>query len=168
MANEWLQHLITIDTDPVVRVWTGQGSLTLDGADYAGGGKALAVSGAETRSGDPDKRLTITLSGIPTDIRSTFLQDVGPLPVTVEWVYSSDSGESWQKVPGVLFRGRLSTPVLSEGVFEIEIETERGDVDRGRPLTWSDEDQRRRFTDDHGLEYMRQLSREGTESAWPP
>ena len=56
MANNWLQHLITIDTDPVVRVWTGQGTLTLDGADYAGGGKRW-------RSAEPRRGPAIPTSG---------------------------------------------------------------------------------------------------------
>lgn len=189
MANgkPWLQHLITIETSPAVRLWTGQGALTLNSQRYEGGGKALAIGEAETRSGEPDRRMTITLSGIPTGVRRKFLQDVGPAPVTIEWIYSRDSGKSWTKIAGLSFRGRLSTPGLSDGVFQIEIETLRGDVDRGRPLRWSHEDQQRRYPrenytvknkdtgrletrqgPDLGMAYMKQLSRKGTESSWPP
>ena len=169
MAKPWLQHLIAIETSPVVvRLWTGQGALTIGGLRYEGGGQALEVGEAETRSGDPDRRMTITLSGIPAKIRRKFLQDVGPAAVTIEWVYSRDSGASWTKVAELSFRGRLSTPSLSDGVFRIEVETLRGDVDRGRPLRWSNEDQQRRFPGDKGLEDMRALSREGTETGWPP
>ena len=168
MANRWLQNLITIETDPVVRLWTGQGALTMNSQRYEGGGQALALGEAETRSGDPDQRMTITLSGIPADMRRKFLQDVGPAAVTIEWIYSNDSGKTWSKITDLSFRGRLSTPGLSEGAFQIEVETQRGDVDRGRPLRWSHEDQLRRFPSDKGLEHMRALAREGTETGWPP
>ncbi len=166
-GKRWVQHLITIETSPVVRLWTGYDRLSIGGHSYEGGGKALSISEAETTSGDPDRRMTLTLSGIPTDTRRKFLQDVGPLPAMIEWIYSNNSGASWQKIP-LSFRGRLSTPAFSDGTFQIEIETLRGDVDRGRPLRWSHEDQQRRFPEDKGLEHMRTLAQQGVETGWPP
>ena len=150
-----------------LRLWTGWGELTVAGKVYQGGGRALAVSEVETSSGDPDKRLQITLSAIPPDQRAQFLQDSGPLPVTVGWIYSQDRGASWQEA-SIKFRGRLSGPSMTEGTLTVELETQRGDVDRGRPLRWSHEDQQRRHPDDLGLEHMRALSQQGVESSWPP
>ena len=75
-----------------LRIWTGDGQLTVNGKNYRGGGSALGVSEYENTSGDPDRRLQIRLSGIPSDLRARFLQDVGPLPVLVEWVYSPNRG----------------------------------------------------------------------------
>ncbi len=163
----WLQYLITIETSPVVRLWTGQGDLTLSGNTYQGGGKALAVGELEISSGSPDRRMTITLSGIPQDLRTQFLEDVGAVKVKVEWIYSSDQGASWSLAP-VSFSGRLSTPALGDGSLTVELETLRGDVDRGQPRHWSDGDQRRRTADDLGMEYMAQLARKGVETGWPP
>ncbi len=168
MTQTWIQHLVTIESAPPLRLWTGQGGLRLDGKLYRGGGAALKVGAAETAAGDPDRRLTLTLSGIPKDLRSKFLQDAGPQKTTVEWVYSQDSGKSWRRIEDLSFRGRLSTPSLVEGALQVEIETLRGDVDRGRPLRWSHEDQQRRFPGDKGLEYMRALAQQGQEASWPP
>ena len=163
----WLQNLITINTNPVLLLWSGHGRLRLAGVNYEGGGQALSIGEAETVSGEPDRRMTIQLSGIPAAIRQQFLQDVGPAAVTVEWIYSENSGKDWVKIP-VAFRGRLSTPNLSEGVLTIEIETPRGDVDRGRPLRWSHEDQQRRFAGDKGMEHMSALAQGGVDTSWPP
>ena len=168
MAEPWIQHLITIETSPALRLWTGYGPLRIGETAYEGGGKALSIGEAETASGEPDKRLTITLSGIPRALRERFLQDVGPAPVTIEWIFSRDSGATWNKIENLSFQGRLSTPGLSDGVFQIEIETRRGDVDRGQPRRWSHEDQRRRFSEDLGLEHMRALAQQGVETGWPP
>ena len=133
MAETWIQNLITVEYETALRLWTGRGDLEFGGQTYRGGGAALRVSEVETASGEPDRRVTLTLSGIPRDLRREFLQDEGSLPVTVE------------------------------------IETQRGDVDRGRPLRWSHEDQQRRFPDDLGMEYMRKLAHDdGIETGWPP
>ena len=150
-----------------LRLWTGLGSITAGGNTYQGGGKALGVSEYENTTGDPDRRLQIRLSGIPADMRAQFLQDSGPLPVTVGWIYSQDRGGTWAEVP-IKFRGRLSSPSLVAGQLTVEVETQRGDVDQGIPLRWSHEDQQRRFPGDKGLEYMRALSQQGVESSWPP
>ena len=158
LSYRYLSHL---------RLWTGQDDLTLSGKTYRGGGAAQSVSEYENASGDPDKRMQISLSGIPTDLRSQFLKDAGPVPVTVEWISSQDLGSIWSKLP-IAFKGRMSTPSMSVGVLTAELETQRGDVDRGRPLRWSHEDQQRRFTGDLGLEYMRALSQQGADTSWPP
>ena len=130
MAN-WIQNLITVETDPVTRLWTGVGSLTIGGHGFTGGGAALSVSAMELTSGEPDRRMKIEISGIPNSLRGKFLQDVGPLPVLIEWVWSSDSGATWNKLCDIQFRGRLSSPSFANGVFSVELETYRGDVDRG-------------------------------------
>lgn len=168
MAETWIQNLITVEYETVLRLWTGEGDLEFGGQTWRGGGAALRVSEVETASGEPDRRVTLTLSGIPRDLRREFLQDEGPLPVTVGWIYSTDRGGTWTEIP-ISFRGRLSTPALSDGVLTVEIETQRGDVDRGRPLRWSHEDQQRRFPGDLGMEYMRKLAHDdGIETGWPP
>lgn len=38
----------------------------------------------ELTSGEPDRRITIEISGIPNSLRGKFLQDIGPLPVLIE------------------------------------------------------------------------------------
>ena len=167
MAN-WIQNLITVETDPVTRLWTGVGSLTIGGHGFTGGGAALSVSAMELTSGEPDRRMKIEISGIPNSLRGKFLQDIGPLPVLIEWVWSSDSGATWNKLRDIQFRGRLSSPSFANGVFSVELETYRGDVDRGAPRLWSHEVQQRRTAGDKGMEYMRLLSREGIETGWPP
>ena len=56
--------------NPVTRFWTGRGRLDYQGDLYEGGGRAVGVGEIELVSGNPDRRLTITLSSIP-DIRKS-------------------------------------------------------------------------------------------------
>ena len=166
--DRWVNNLITVSTDPVTRVWTGYGDLTVGTRTFLGMGRALSVGAMELSAEEPDKRLVIELSGIPQDQRAVFLQDVGPVEVLIEWVWSNDAGETWTKLTDIQFRGRLSSPSFSDGVFRIEVETYRGDVDAGQPKLWSNEDQQRRTPGDLGMEYMRILANEGLETGWPP
>ena len=164
--TNWLHYVISIETDPPTRIWTGQGRLNFNGQNHEGAGRLLHVSNIqlETR---PSKRVTITLSAIPKAIRAQFLQDVGALKTTIRLIFSKTQGKTWQAAP-LSFSGRLSTPNMSDGKLTVEIETLLGDVDHGITLFWSHEDQQSRDPDDLGMEYMRQLSRQGVETGWPP
>ena len=121
----------------------------------------------ELVSGNPDQRLTITLSSIPPSVRAEFLQDVGAVEVEVSLIYSVDRGATWRSAP-LSYSGRLSSPTMVNGRLTVELETLRGDVDHGEIRYWSHEDQERRYPGDKGLEYMRQLAQKGTETGWPP
>ena len=163
----WSQYAITINTDPITRFWTGRGRLDYAGELYEGGGRAVGVGEVELVSGNPDQRLTITLSSIPPSVRAEFLQDVGAVEVEVSLIFSVDRGATWRSAP-LSYSGRLSSPTMVNGRLTVELETLRGDVDHGEIRYWSHEDQERRYPGDKGFEYMRQLAQKGTETGWPP
>ena len=167
-ATIWSQYAITIQTDPPTRFWTGRGRLDYSGDLFEGGGQAVGVGEVELVSGNPDRRLTITLSSIPSALRAQFLQDVGAVEVEVALIFSADRGSTWQSAP-LSYSGRLSSPTMVNGRLTVELETLRGDVDHGEVRYWSHEDQERRFPGDKGMEYMRQLSEgDGDEYMRPP
>ena len=163
----WAQYAITIQTNPISRFWTGRGRLDYQGDLFEGGGRAVGVGEVELVSGNPDRRLTITLSSIPPSVRAAFLQDVGAVEVEVALIFSTDKGATWRSAP-LSYSGRLSSPTMVSGRLTVELETLRGDVDHGEVRYWSHEDQERRFPGDKGCEYMRQLAGKGTETGWPP
>ena len=166
-ATIWAQYAITINTSPVTRFWTGRGRLDYQGDLFEGGGRAVGVGEIELVSGNPDRRLTITLSSIPPSVRAEFLQDVGAVEVEVSLIFSADRGSTWRAAP-LSYSGRLSSPTMVNGRLTVELETLRGDVDHGETRYWSHEDQERRYPGDKGFEYMRQLAQKGTETSWPP
>lgn len=159
-------YTVEIASDPVARYWTGYGMLSKDGNEWAGGGEAVSVGGVQLLAGAPDQRSSFTLSGVGAEIRGAFLQDAGPLQVTIQWIHSAD-GVNWSDAP-VRVRGRMSQPVIKEGAVNIEVETRKGDVDRGRPRKVSHEDQQARYPGDRGCEYMRQNAQVEYDTAWPP
>ena len=157
----WLANFM----DSGHRFWSGEGDLTIGGEVYQGN-NFISLSTAEASLDAPRRRMTASFPAIDAALRAALMQDPGPLVVEIRWIYSLDHGQTWLFVPRK-FVGRLSSPVIRAGTYTIEIETFGGDVDRGRPLRWSDEDQQRRFPGDRGMEYMRELS-EGIDTKWPP
>ena len=152
---------------PFLRFWSGDYDLTFDGETYQGR-NFVNLSPAEAGIGSPNTRLVASFSVVDPTLRAAFLQDLGPVMVTIEYIYSADGGLSYQIIPGGRkFVGRMSNPVIKDGIYRVELETYGGDVDRGRPLRWSHEDQLRRYPGDKGLEFMRELE-EGVEVKWPP
>ncbi len=174
MAADPLVHVLATfpDTTPVYRFWSGADDLTLDGETYQGR-SFIALSPAEASLEAPDRRMTASfhMGPLTTAQRIELLQDPGPLTVQIEWIASTDQGQSWTRMPRK-FVGRLSRPAIRNGIYTIEIETYGGDVDRGRPLKWSHEDQQGRFPGDLGSNTCARLrvasrSRDGRRKRHP-
>lgn len=161
-----LADLITLSTSPVIRVTTWQDDISIGGVTWEGGGEILDISDIQTRVDEPNERVTVTLSlADPVDF-GEWLDDPGPIAVTVE--KARQTAQGWSKLSAFKYTGRLSTGQIAEGAAVLEIETRKGDALEGEALTWSDEDQRRRHPSDQGLEYMRPLADQRIETAWPP
>ena len=64
---------LLFDGDNAVRMWTGQGTLTVAGEDYVGLGNLLDISAIEETAEMAVKGATLTLSGVPTELLSLAL-----------------------------------------------------------------------------------------------
>ena len=149
-----------------IRFWSGDEDLIFDSKAYAGR-NFIALSGSENSIGAPSRRMTASFAATTPELRAALLQDPGPLMVVIEWIVSNDYGQTWNRVPHK-FVGKLSKPVIKDGIYSIEIETYGGDIDRGRPLKWSHDDQQKRFPGDRGMEYTRRLAEGIRDATWPP
>ena len=155
-------------TTRTVYWWSGTGNITIDGDVYQGvtneGVAFMDVSAIEQSQGPPIKRATVRMAVVPEMERRILQQDYGPIPITVGFVRSSDGGRTWLKI-NRSFPGRLSSPKLIDGLYEAEIETVLGDVDRGVPLRWSYEAQIDRHSDKF-FEAVNSYA-SGFEHKWP-
>ena len=156
------------------RVWSGEGDLEYGGETWNGTilgpsgdkGALVQIGPDQNVLGSPARRTTIAVAVPPSAVRRMLEYDAGPIPVTVDYIYSEDSGRTWQAT-GHSIAGRLSRPRFEGGIYSVEVETYSGDVDRGTPRMWSDEAQKQRDPTDKGFEFMRQIS-QGVETKWPP
>ena len=161
--------LAQIDATTVERYWTGDTPLTYDGNAYSSIGKLLGVGVAEQRVDVPNIRLQIVIDLSDTTVRTKFLSDRGPLDTTITFIKSTDNGATWSATGWVL-RGKLSTPDIRNQALTVEVETFKGDVDRGRIVAWSHEEQQRRHTGDKGFAYLRPTTHQNPKRnlRWPP
>lgn len=63
------------DGDQVLRLWTGQGTLTYNGLDWYGTGNLLTFNTIEETSEIAAKGATVTLSGVPSEVISLALTE---------------------------------------------------------------------------------------------
>ncbi len=152
------------------RFWSGEGAITIGGEEYMGvtrkdGGAVMSISELQQEVGAPDKRLTINLVVVAEAFRRLLTMNIGAATVRIGWIYSRDMGQTWVELPRS-FTGRLSAPTIKDGILTAEVETFSGDVDRGRPLMWSDVHQQERYPGDRGFEFTRELAK-GVDLRWP-
>ena len=166
-ALRMLVPLITIGSGTDIARLAGHPvDIEVGGETYAGG-KAIGISPIEETEGTPDNRASISLSLAEEADYLEYGVDPGPLPVEIGFARSDDSGATWTAL-SKKHKGRMSLPSIEGRELSFEIETLRGDVDRGGELVWSDESQRAEFLQDNGLGYVRPIAAGDIEVAWPP
>lgn len=168
------------DTGDVWRLWAGEGRITIAGETYYGTGGLINLSAAEIPLGQQAARLRVEIAITEEMQISDLLVDPGPIVVEILFLRRLPNTIDWEELPRK-FVGRLSRPQIQDNVYTMELETDRGDVDRGRTIFWSQEGQRwvraqpdhiaadrtpdAAFSDDF-LVHMRRLAA-GIETRWP-
>ena len=170
----WL--LTLADTNPAADTttpgywWSGKGDLVFESITWSGSRSSkgsLIDIGQVTQTIDlPGQRTTIRMAVTNESVRRIMSVDLGGIRVEIGWIYSTDKGVTWNRIPR-RFKGRLSETKITNGVVALTVETALGDVDRGRPVWWSDASQRARSTND---EYFAQASALAGDRdiRWPP
>ena len=167
----WLME-VQANTGETYRFWSRAGTLELDANDdgtaeeWAGAAGIVSVSAVQIASDVEDSRLQVAVDvGGSIVLRTLLLQDIGPAPVRVYWIF--DRGKGWE-ISAFRIVGVLSAPEIAGAVATFEIETIAGQVDVRNLRMWSHSDQLRRDPTDYGFEYMRDFERERVMGSWPP
>ena len=150
----------------VWRMWSGVGDLEFEDNIYTGTNWLIEIGDSETDSSGPSGRLVVSFNAALTaQTRNVLHQDYGPLPISIEWIYSNDHGVSWRRIRRKRF-GFMSNPSIVDGVFSFEIETYSGDRLRRQGTYVSDETHQAEFPGDTAFSRCREYS-EGVEVPWP-
>ena len=147
---------LDFDSGPLY-VWTGYGNLVIGSKTYLGAGDLLSVSSVSETTETEAKGASITMSGIPSDYLSLALQE--PYQGRECRIYFGVTSSPSNYVE--VFSGELdqmnveesaNTSVISVTAENVLIKLERPVVRR-----FSDQDQKSRFPNDKGLEYVASL-----------
>lgn len=171
---------LDFDSGPLY-MWTGYGNLTIDGKTYVGAGQILNISSVSETTEMEAKGATITVSGIPSSFLSVALQEPYQgrecriyFAVTVsqklllesgDFILTEDGGIILTEASGVqlteVFSGELDQMNIEEAAetATISVTAENVLVKLERPIVrrFSDQDQKSRFPNDKGLEFVASL-----------
>jgi len=164
--------------------WTGLGELTVGGVTYTGTGQLMQISELSETAEISAKGATITLSGIPSNLISLALTEPyqGRLckiyfgAIDANRVYLTDEdgnyilNEDSSKIdisigdPNDIvevFTGYMDQMNIEEGAetstIGLAVESKLIDLERPRVFRYTDANQKSRFTNDKGFEFVEDL-----------
>ena len=147
---------IDFDTAPLY-VWTGYGDLTIGSKTYLGAGQLLNISSVSETTEMEAKGATLTMSGIPSSSLSLALQE--PYQGRECRIYFGVTSDPSDYVE--VFAGELDQMNIEEQADSatISVTAENVLIRLERPVVrrFTNEDQKSRFPNDRGLEYVASL-----------
>lgn len=161
----WLVEL-EFDSPNQVYLWSGIGSLTLDGITYTGAGDLMQISELRESSDIAAYGATITLSGIPSEFISLALEEPyqGRKAIVKFGVISGSTYTT-----AVVYTGEMDQMNISYGPetvnIALDVESRLVDLQRARIRRYSHADQQSRYSGDLAFEFVTRLQNESLEWA---
>ena len=148
----------------ILRLWTGQGTLTLpDTTQWIGTGTLLDVSAIEETAEMAVRGATLTLSGVPSEILSLALSE--PYQGRVCNIYfGTFTGGDLTTAPSnfdQIFSGYMDQMNIQDGAdtatIELKVENRLIDLERARVARYTQYYQKSVYPDDDGLNFVEDL-----------
>lgn len=162
-------------------LWTGNGTVTVEGKDYIGTGQFLEFSAFEETTDISARNATLTLSGVPSDLLSLALSvpyqgrkcliEFGVfvkgsvLQENGFYVLKEDGGkfmlDATEKSRSTVFSGFMDQMKITEAgdtsQISLIVESRLVDLERGRVRRYTSEDQKSRFTNDLAFDFVNDI-----------
>lgn len=148
----------------ILRLWTGQGTLTLpDTTQWIGTGTLLDISAIEETAEMAVRGATLTLSGIPSEILSLALSE--PYQGRVCNIYfGTFTGGDLTTAPSnfdQIFSGYMDQMNIQDGAetatIELKVENKLVDLERARVARFTSGYQKSIYPSDKGLDFVESL-----------
>jgi hypothetical protein len=143
-----------------IRLWSGIGPLSWNGYTWTGVGTLGGISDVEETGEIKANGITVSLSGIPSDLIAAVLGDARHGKTGRVYLAFFSFG-SVVADPALIFEGRLDVPSIDEGAesatISITYESELMDLERARERRWTPEDQAISYESDKGFDYVASL-----------
>ena len=170
----------TVESAPLY-LWTGLGSIDIEGTTYAGTGQLLEIDTVEETTEVAARSASISLSGVPSSLLALALQtqyqgrkcivqfgvytNGGVLKEDGFYVLKEDDGhlslEASNKSRSLIFSGYMDQMTIAEGpetsTIALSVESRLIDLERIRTRRYTSEDQKRRFPGDLGLDFVNSI-----------
>ena len=148
----------------ILRLWTGQGTLTLpDTTQWIGTGTLLDISAIEETAEMAVRGATLTLSGVPSEILSLALSE--PYQGRVCNIYfGTFTGGDLTTAPSnfdQIFSGYMDQMNIQDGAetatIELKVENKLVDLERARVARFTSGYQKSIYPSDKGLDFVESL-----------
>jgi len=150
---------IDLDSGPL-RLWTGYGDRTVDSNTYTGGGTLMTIEGLEEVADLSAKNITLTLSGMPSEVISLALQEpYQRRKVRVLWGVRgvSDFVE--------VFSGSLNQMVIEDsaesGTISVTVDSKLVELERASNRRYTSESHKSRYATDTFFDFVAQIQDKG-------
>ncbi len=142
----------------IVRFWSGLGPITWNGLTWYGTGALGSMSQLPETSDLQAQGVSLSLSGIPSDILADCLGEVRQGKPARIWFGAMDASGGLIADPYQAMAGRVDAVKLSEGgdtsTITVNVETQLVDMQRARDRRYTDKDQQFYFPGDLGFQYV--------------
>jgi len=172
--NQNIAYAVDLEFDSgELNLWTGIGDFTSGSKTYTGAGELLTISNIEETNELASTNLTISISGLNSDIVSyATTEDYQNRPITLK-MFFFHAGTTEEINSMILFKGRMDTLTVNDGdAFSVVISAENKLIDLTRPknLYFTPETQEFLYSGDKGLEFVPKIQEQrlnwgGTNSA---
>lgn len=161
VAAETVPRTVAVELDfagGFVRINGSPADITIDGHTFVGVGGLGAISTVEESSELRSYDLTVQLSGVPADSVALALTETYQGRAGTVWEVPLDPTTGLPVAdPIVIFRGRMDTLDVNLGpsaTVSVTLQNRLADWERPNNSRYTDEDQKRLFSFDRGLELV--------------
>lgn len=148
---------LDLDSGPV-RVWSGVDDFDLDGNTFTGIGTIGGISPITESTRVVAHGIELSLSGIPSAYVSLALSEHYRGRLVYVWLAFFDADGVLIADAVQIFAGRIDTMGIQDtgetSTLTLSAESQLIDLERPRELRYTDEEQKRLFPGDRGLEYV--------------
>jgi len=140
------------------RMWSGYGDLSWNGQTWLGAGHLAAVSPITENDEVQANGISVSLTGIPSELISLVLNEVGQGRLGRIYIGFLDASDAVIVHPILAFEGRLDVPSIEEAgetsTISITYESRLIDLQRPRETRYTNEEQLRLYPSDVGFEFV--------------
>lgn len=140
-----------------VRMWSGYGDIVWDARTWTGVGSLMGISAVQETSEIQANGITVTMSGIPSDLISLALQESEQGKSGKVYLgFLDESGVIAD--PTMIFEGKLDIPAIQEdgetSTISVTYESRLINLQRSRESRFTNEEQQREYPEDLGCEFV--------------
>jgi hypothetical protein len=147
--------------DGALRFWTGVGDLVYGGFTWTGAGSLIGVGPASEGTEIKAQGITISLSGIPTELLALVFLNLRQGQRVNVYVGALGDGGGMLAPPANYFSGRVDVPSISDAgdtaTISLAVENRFVDFEKTRSLFYTPQSQAIYFPADRGFENVTSL-----------